>query len=184
MLVDVDPLTAVVILSIAGAAAAVAILQMDPDSNGTVDVPVETFEAGNLPAVCCKTGGAAAASVGVEQRRFFRPVVAGIVPVSKGRFAEFSSWQDLYRRALLAFVPLAVVGLAVRFAADSVVVSWAVDIALIAVLSLSFYCKVKARRLLVAPRRNLDGTVALRGLHPAFVDAVRAGASSKETRSG
>lgn len=174
MLSSVDPLTAVVILSIAGAAAAVAILQMDPDSNGSVDVPVGAFEAGDLPTICCKTGGAGEARVSVEQRRRFRRVVAGIVPVSKARFAEFTSWQELYRRSLLALVPLAVVGLVIRFVADSVVVSWAVDMALIAVLSLSFYCKVKARRLLVAPRRNLDGTVSLRGLHPAFVEAVRA----------
>lgn len=173
MLSGVDPLTAVVILSIAGAGAAVAFLQMDPDANASLNVSGEAFEAGDFPAVCCKTGATAEARVRVEQRRRFRTVVDGVVPVTKARLAEFTGWQDLYRRSLLAFVPLAVVGLIVRFAADSVVVAWAVDIALLAVLSLSFYSRVKARRLLVTPRRNLDGTVALRGLHPAFVEAVR-----------
>ena len=173
-----DPLTAVVVLAIAGAAAAVAILQMDQDATASIELPLDAFTSGDLPAVCCKTGEPAEVKVRVEQRRWFRTIVEGIVPVTKARLAEFTGWRDLYRRAAVAFLPLAVVGLVIRLAADLRVVSWAVDLALLAVLFFALYSRTKARRLLVSPKKNIDGKVGLRGLHPAFVDAVRASRQS------
>lgn len=172
--VGMDPLTAVVIFAIAGAAAAVAILQMDQDATASISLPLDDFVSGALPAVCCKTGEPADARVQVRQRRLFRTVVEGVVPVTKVRLAEFSGWRGLYRKAAVAFYPLAVVGLAIKLAADSLVVSWAVDLPVLAVLFLAIYSYAKARRLLVSPRLGASGTVSLRSLHPAFVDAVRA----------
>ena len=169
-----DPLTAVVLLAIAGAAAAVAILQMDQDATGTVELPLETFTSGDLPSVCCKTGKPAEVKIKVEQRRLFRTIVEGAVPVTKARLVEFTGWRDLYRRAVVGFVPLALVGLVIRLAADLLIVSWAIDLALLAVLFLALYARAKARRLLVSPRRDIDDSVTLRGVHPAFVDAVQA----------
>lgn len=169
-----DPLTAVVILAIAGAGAAVAILQMDQDSTASIALSVDDFTSGDLPTVCCKTGEPADARVQVRQRRLFRTVVEGVVPVTRVRLAEFSGWRGLYRKAIVAFFPLAAVGLAIKLAADSLVVSWAVDLPLLAVLCLAVYSYAKARRLLVGPRLGADGTVALRAVHPAFVEAVRA----------
>ena len=168
-----DPLTAVVVFSIAGAAAAVAMLQMDQDATGSIEMSADAFTAGDLPSVCCKTGEPADATINVEQRRLFRPVVEGAIPVTKARLAEFTGWRDLYRKAVLAFVPLAVVGIAIRLAADSLVVSWAVDGALLVVLFFAAFSRMKARRLLVSPRRDIDGNVILRGVHPSFVEAVR-----------
>lgn len=169
-----DPLTAVVFFAIAGAAAAVSMLQIDQDASGAIELPLDVFTAGELPSVCCKTGAPAEVKIVVEQRRLFRTVVAGPVPVTKARLAEFTGWRDIYRRAAIAYLPLAVVGLAIRLAADVLVVSWAVDFALLAVLFLALYARVKARRLLTSPKLRLDETVGLRNLHPAFVDAVRA----------
>ncbi len=152
----------------------VALLQMDQDSNQAVEVSLDGFVAGDLPAVCCKTGKPAEVSVTVTQRRLFRTVVEGIVPITKARLVEFTGWRDIYRRSSLAIVPLALVGLMLKLGADSIVVSWAVDLAVIAVLFLAIYSNMKARRLLVSPRLNSEDTVTLRGVHPAFVDAVRA----------
>ena len=152
----------------------VALLQMDQDSNQVVELPLEAFAAGDVPAVCCKTGKPAEVTVAVAQRRLFSTVVEGMVPITKARLAEFTGWRHISRRSSLAVVPLAVVGLTLRLAADSIVVSWAVDLAVMAVLFLAMYSNMKARRLLVSPRINSAGTVTLRGVHPAFVDAVRA----------
>lgn len=169
---------AVVLFAIAGAAATVALLQMDQDSNQSIDLPLDDFVSGSLPAVCCKTGEPADARVAVEQRRLFRTIVKGIVPVTKARLAEFSGWRGIYRRSSAAFIPLAVVGLVIKLAADSVIVSWVVDLPLLAVLFIAMYSNVKARRLLVNPRLGIDGTVTLRGVHPAFVAGLRASRQS------
>lgn len=173
-----DPLTAVVFLAIASAGAAVAMLQMDQDAVASVELPLDTFTAGDLPPVCCKTGERSEAAVIVGQRKWFRTIVEGTVPVTKARLAEFSGWQELHRRAFMAFVPIVVIGLFIRFAANSLFVSWAVDLSILAVLFLVVYARLMARRLLVRPRRTLDGKVVVRGVHPRFVDAVRASRSS------
>lgn len=174
-----DPLTAVVILAVVAAGAAVALLQMDQDATASLDVPLDLFAGGDLPAVCCKTGESADAEVkiikvAVAQRKRFHTVVEGKVPVTKARFVEFVGWRDLSRKASVALVPLVIAGLALRLAADSIVVSWAVDGAALAVLFLAAYANAKARRLLVRPRRNERDGVTLRGVHPAFVAAVQA----------
>jgi len=169
-----DPLTAVVLLAIAGAAAAVAILQMDQDATGSVELPIDAFSSGDLPSVCCKTGQPAEAMIKVEQRRWFRTVIEGTVPVTNARLIEFSGWRDVYRRAVVGFNPLAAVGLTIRLGADLLLVSWAVDLALLSVVFFALYSRTRARRLLVSPRRNSDGNITVRAVHPAFVDAVRA----------
>lgn len=151
----------------------VALLQMDQDSTQAIDLPLDDFVSGDLPSVCCKTGMPAEAFVAVEQRHLFRTIVAGSVPVTRARYGEFSSWRGLYRRSYLAFLPLAVVGRVLMALADSIVVSWAVDLALLALLFVATYSNVKARRLLVSPKLNAHDTVTLRGVHPAFVCAVQ-----------
>lgn len=173
-----DPLTAVVILAIAGAAAAVSILQMDQDAIESVTISLEDFESGELPAVCCKTGKPAAVGVTVLKRRFFRTVVEGVVPITKARHLEFLGWKDINKRATWALVPVYLVGALFDALADSIVVSWAVSIAFLAVLFVQLYSNAKGRRLLVTPRLGLpdesgDRPVTLRAVHPAFADAVR-----------
>lgn len=178
-----DPLTAVVLLAIAGAAAAVAILQVDQDATASIELPIDEFAAGEFPGVCCKTGQPSEVKVSVEQRRWFRSIVEGSIPVSKARLIEFTGWRDLYRRTATLFVPLAVVGIGIRLAAGSVLVSWAVDLSLLAVVFVAVYSRAKARRLLVSPKRTINGNVTLRGLHPAFVDAVQSGRSGRRPAS-
>ena len=175
---EMDPLTAVVILAIAGAAAAVSIMQMDQDATDTVTVSLEDFQSGELPAVCCKTGKPAQVGVTVVKRRFFRTVAEGIVPITKARHIEFTGWKDINRWATWALFPVFLVGALLDAMADSIVVSWAVSIAVLAVVFIQLYSNAKGRRLLLTPRlgpvaESGERPVTLRSVHPTFADAVR-----------
>ena len=108
------------------------------------------------------------------QRRWFRTVVEGIVPITQPQHERFSVWRDLNRWSTMSFVPLALIGLAVRAAADTTLVDWIIDSLLLIVLFVSVFTNLAARRTLAVPRKGSGPVVTLRAVHPDFVKAVRA----------
>lgn len=172
----VDPLTAVVLLSLASAGGAVAILQMNEDASGSIEVPLDVFVTGSFPAVCAKTGSTAETTMAVAERRLLRTIARGSIPLTRAQRAQAENWFRLRRAAGLAIVPLIVVVAGFQAIAGSRVVDWATTAAVLAVMYLAGFAHAAGRRSIPGIRsgRDLDAppVVELRRVHPAFVDAV------------
>lgn len=172
-----DPLTAVVLLSLASAGGAVAILQMNDDAVESVEVPLDVFVIGSFPDVCAKTGQTSEVHVAVVERRKLRAVARGSVPATRLQWAQVEGWRRLRRSAGLAIGPLVVVAAAVQALANSVVVDWATSIAVLAVVYLAGFAHAATQRSLPGVRSGSDldapPTVTLRRVHPDFVQEVR-----------
>ncbi len=149
------------------------LIRKDGPAVEAVSLERSLFERGDLPPICCKTAARAEVGVTVLQRRWRRSVVEGIVPVTNDQRTLFGKWKRRNQRARI--------GLAVTFLAgfplQTVDLSAAIDVA----FTLLFFglaataaaSNLIAQRCLCDPRLNRDGSVTLRGVHPAFVLAVQ-----------
>ena len=177
-----DPLTAVVLLSLASAGAAVAILQMNEDANGSIEVPLDVFVSGAFPAVCAKTGSTSETAMGVAERRNLRTVTSGSIPLTRAQRAQAENWFRLRRTAGTAIVPLIVVVAVFQAVAGSRVVDWATSGAVLVVMFLAGFAHAAGLRSISGVRsgRDIDAppVIELRRVHPAFVEAVRSSLQS------
>lgn len=172
-----DPLTAVVLLSIAAAGGTVAILQMNADAIESVEVPLDVFASGSFPDVCVATGTPSETAVGIAERKGFRTGATGAVPTTKAQRAQYQGWVDIRRSMAMALAPLIVVVAVFQAVANNLIVDWATTIAVLAVAYFACFAHAAARRSVptVESSDDLDAapTITLRRVHPDFAEAVR-----------
>lgn len=131
------------------------------------------FESGDLPGVCCKTGVPADVGVTVIERKWLLTQAEGIVPITNEQHQSFLVWRSINRRSAYA----AFIGIVLLTPLDAVEAPLAVETVMtvltFSLLTLPVVSNLIAQRYLADPHVERDGTVTLRGVHPAFVRAVQ-----------
>lgn len=138
-----------------------------------VTVDEADFAAGRLPPVCCKTGKSADVGATIKQQRWFRTVAEGIVPITNDQRDSFQRFKRRNRRSRV-FV-LVMFAAWVPFALARVPQPVEVAFVVIALggMAMATVSNLMAHRCLAEPRREKDGSITLRGVHPAFVLVVQ-----------
>ncbi len=151
------------------------------DQAHNIVVPKAAFESGDLPAICCMTGEPAV-SLEVAQPANTFSRTRGFVPVSAAHAEELTHWTRWWRQtqalqAVLIFVAFFGPAIAEGLSPGASDADWvqmvrgASFFGLALVISAGLWAFLGLRRRLPRVAASRD-QVVLKGVHPAFADAV------------
>lgn len=149
------------------------LVRKDGPAVEAVSVDRSLFERGDLPPICCKTGTPAEVGVTVLQRKWFRTVAEGIIPITNDQRTLFRKWKRRNQWARIGLAVTFLAGFPLQIVDLPAAIDGAFTLLFFGLAAASVASNLIAQRCLCHPRRERDGSITLRGVHPAFVLAVQ-----------